>query len=106
MQNIVAIHKVYEQLGPDIAIRICTALIHVFQSDTGLLYEVPGGDLFDGVPPAASTGAVVSDVGLARNISIPFGRIAADISRSLCQIVMIFKTDLEIYHILVHVKSH
>ena len=28
----------------------------VFLSDASLLYEVPGGNLVDGLPPAASTG--------------------------------------------------
>ena len=73
MQNLVAIHRVYEKLGPDIAIRIHTTIIHVFLSDTSLLSEVPGGNLVDGLPPAASnTGAVVSAAGLALNISVYF----------------------------------
>ena len=54
MHNLIAIHRVYEKLGPDIAIRLCTTIMHVFLSDTSLLYEVPGGNLVDGLPPAAS----------------------------------------------------
>ena len=57
MQNLVAIHRVYEKLGPDIAIRIYITIMNAFLSDASLLYEVPGGNLVDGLPPAASTGA-------------------------------------------------
>ena len=57
MQTGVAIHTFYEKPGPNIAIRIHTIIMNIFLRDMSLLYEVPGGNLVDGLPPAASTGA-------------------------------------------------
>ena len=58
MQRGVAIHALGEKLGPDIAKRKSTIFMNKCWSGTSLLYEVPGGNLVDGLPPAASnTGA-------------------------------------------------
>ena len=51
---------------------------------TSLLYEVPGGNQVDGLPPVASTRAGYRDARLGRNICGVNGRLCADFSRFLC----------------------
>ena len=57
MQRGVAIDILGEELGPNIANGISKRFRESVFDGICLLYEVPGGNLVDGLPPAASTRA-------------------------------------------------
>ena len=63
MQRAVAIHALGEELGRDKAKLSITLLVRKSCFCASLLYEVPGGNLVDVLPPAASTGE--DDIGPA-----------------------------------------
>ena len=56
MQRGVAIYALGEKLSPEIAMLIMTEFYENSIYEVSLLYEVPGGNLVGGLPPAASTG--------------------------------------------------
>ena len=56
MQRGVAIRALGEELGPEEATCRRPCFYDVSFAQISLLYEVPGGNLVDGLPPAASTG--------------------------------------------------
>ena len=62
-------------------IGICLDFAEMFRTlQESLLYEVPGGNQVDGLPPVASTRAGYRDVRLGRNICGVNGRLCADFS--------------------------
>ena len=54
MQSFIAIHALGEKLRPNQAKLGTTCFMKMFGVAKNLLYEVPGGNLVDGLPPAAS----------------------------------------------------
>ena len=57
MQRGVAFYALGEKLGPDIAKWNIARFMYRCWICASLLYEVPGGNLVDGLPPAASLDA-------------------------------------------------
>ena len=58
MQSMVAIHALGGEPGPKVAVRFPNMFLQhvlsIYKLLESLLYEVPGGNQVDGLPPAAS----------------------------------------------------
>ena len=109
MQSLMAIHALGEKLW---ALQVFheTQFARIFNnlcflSKTSLLYEVPGGNLVDGLPPAPSTRA-----GWFGAPTVPYkcginGTLGLDLSSPVYTICMKLKTGLGNRYILAHAKS-
>ena len=94
MQSGVAIYALGEELGREEAKIYATVLMHTKFFSASLLWEVPGGNLVDGLPPAASTGAglisrpftAVIALGCRCFAGVVINRILYDFNRSGAQL--------------------